>query len=180
MSTIKHSWTRCSTTAALRICYELASIIQVGEKWRAQVRRRGHKPQTRTCDSKVIANRWARKVETEIEEGAFHDSGKAKHTTLASLITRYRKERIKPIGRSHGYAIDPLSRRLGETLLPTITAELVIEYTRSRTCKPVTWASELSYLGQILRVARAVWKPFDRWRSSRGTRELHWRCWVID
>ena len=136
----------------------MASIIQVGEKWRAQVRRRGHRPQTRTFDSQVIAKRWARKVETAIDEATFHDSGKAEKTSLADLIKRYREERVGEIGRSHGYALDQLTRRLGETKLSAITSDLIIEYARSRTCKPVTWAAELSYLGTIFRLARGVWK----------------------
>ena len=62
------------------------------------------------------------------------------------------------IGRSHDYALQQLARDLGGEQLPALNSDRIIEYARSRKCKPQTWAAELSYLGQVLRIARAVWR----------------------
>ena len=96
--------------ALLRICYEMASTIEVGGRWRAQVRRRGHKAQTRTFGTKAVAERWARKIERQIDTTKFHDYGEAKRTTIKDLIDRFKLERPNKIGRSHGYALDQLGR----------------------------------------------------------------------
>lgn len=144
--------------AVLWICYEMASIIEVGGQWRAPVRRRRHKAQTRTFENKAVAERWARKIERKIDIGKYHDNGEAKRTTLQDLIDRLKLERPNKIGRSHGYALDQLERRLGNKQLPSITSDRLIRYARERNCKPSTWAPELSYLVSMLRIARAVWK----------------------
>ena len=48
----------------------MASVIKIGDKWRAQVRRRNHSPQTKTFRTKREADEWARSIETRIDAGA--------------------------------------------------------------------------------------------------------------
>ena len=115
-------------SAVLRICYEMASIIEVGGRWRAPVRRRGHQAQTRTFETRAVAERWARKIEREIDTGEIHDNGEAKWTTVKDLIDRFKLERPNKIGRSHGYALDQLERRLGNEQLLAITSDRLIRY----------------------------------------------------
>lgn len=50
-------------------CYGMASIIQVGDKCRAQVRRRGHAAQSKSFGTKVQAQTFARRVESDIDSG---------------------------------------------------------------------------------------------------------------
>ena len=38
----------------------MASVIKIGDKWRAQVRRRHHKAETKTFRTKREADEWAR------------------------------------------------------------------------------------------------------------------------
>ena len=47
----------------------MASIILIGGSWRAQVRRKGHPPQTRSFAKKKLAEEWARAVEADIDAG---------------------------------------------------------------------------------------------------------------
>jgi len=47
----------------------MASIIQVGDKCRAQVRRRGHAAQSKSFGTKVLAQTFARRVESDIDSG---------------------------------------------------------------------------------------------------------------
>lgn len=135
----------------------MASIIQVGRKWRAQVRRRGHPTQTRTFSTKALAERWARQVESDIERGEFKDARDLKKTTINDLIKRYRVEQTKDIGRSKAHCLLQIERRIGDTRLSDLSVDLLINYARNRGAGPVTWGMEFAYLGKILRVAKVVW-----------------------
>jgi integrase len=57
--------------------------------FQVKIRRRGHPAQSRTFDRKTDAERWARKVEREMDDGVFVDRSEAEATTLAELIDRY-------------------------------------------------------------------------------------------
>lgn len=80
----------------------MASVIQVGGKWRAQVRRQNHKPQTRTFTSKEEAERWAREVEAAIDAGG--TPRVATSIRLAHVIREFRRLRAEG-----GREIDPAS-----------------------------------------------------------------------
>jgi hypothetical protein len=41
----------------------MASILKIGTKWRALIRRKGHKSICKTHPTKAAAEAWARKVE---------------------------------------------------------------------------------------------------------------------
>ena len=45
----------------------MASILKVNTKRRAQIRRKGHPPRTKTFSTKALAQRWAAQVEGNIE-----------------------------------------------------------------------------------------------------------------
>jgi hypothetical protein len=72
----------------------MASVIKIGDKWRAQVRRRNHSPQTKTFRTKREAEEWARSLEARIDAGAVPKA--AATIRLADLIADYRK----PSGRT--------------------------------------------------------------------------------
>lgn len=60
--------------------------------FQAKIRRRGYTAQSKTFDRKTDADRWARKVEREMDDGVFVDRSTAESTTLAELIDRYIEE----------------------------------------------------------------------------------------
>ena len=70
----------------------MAYISQRGEFWRAEVRRRGYKPVYHTFYTKQQAQKWARRVEGEMDAGSFVDRTEAERTTLAEALKRYRQE----------------------------------------------------------------------------------------
>ncbi|NOK44809.1 site-specific integrase [Burkholderia thailandensis] len=70
----------------------MAYISQRGAYWRAEVRRRGYKPVYRSFDTKQQAQQWARRVESEIDGGAYLDRTEAERTTLSEALERYRRE----------------------------------------------------------------------------------------
>ena len=48
--------------------------------------------QTRTFDNKALAEKWARGLETEIDNGVLVDRRAAERTTLAEILKRYRRD----------------------------------------------------------------------------------------
>jgi hypothetical protein len=111
----------------------MASIIQIGERWRAQVRRRHHKPQTRTFRTKREAEAWARGIESRIDAGAEPKSAAA--LRVSEMIREYRRLReeggrpIEPTTNVH-YMLVHLDEDLG--------GEAVVGLTPARLAK---WAS---------------------------------------
>lgn len=79
-------------------CYSgkgtMASILQVGDKWRAQIRRTGNKSIAQSFASKKDAERWARAEEARMDakKGPLRDD-----MTLGELIEEYRKVRAQLI-----------------------------------------------------------------------------------
>lgn len=138
----------------------MASIIEVGGKWRAQVRRKGYPPQTKTFKTKILADQWARRVETEI------DAGKAGalapgHVTVGDLIDRYNEEigGKKPFGRNKENTLKLIKAELGKVAVRDLTPERIVAYiTDDRKVEGVTASIDLTYLKGVLKVARALWK----------------------
>ncbi|WP_186084186.1 tyrosine-type recombinase/integrase [Burkholderia gladioli] len=70
----------------------MAYISQRGAYWRAEVRRRGYKPVYRSFDTKQQAQTWARRVEGEMDAGAYVDRSESERTTLREALERYRRD----------------------------------------------------------------------------------------
>ncbi len=70
----------------------MAYISQHGAYWRAEVRKRGHKPIDRTFDTRQQAQQWAERTEAEITIGAYVDRTEAERTTLHDALDRYLRE----------------------------------------------------------------------------------------
>ncbi|EIF28388.1 hypothetical protein BCh11DRAFT_03783 [Burkholderia sp. Ch1-1] len=70
----------------------MAYISQRGAYWRAEVRKRGHKPIYRTFDTKQQARDGAQRVEAEISLNIFVDRSEAERTTLGEALDRYARE----------------------------------------------------------------------------------------
>lgn len=142
----------------------MASIIPVGEKWRAQVRRKGHEAQTQTFEKKADAERWARRIESEIESGRASGSRVSKTKTIAEVVKLYRDEvsKTKPFGRGKEWCLARLEDKkegMGNVRVASLTAERIVEYiTDQRKVKGVTASIDLTYLGSVLNLARSLWK----------------------
>lgn len=144
----------------------VASILKIGDKWRAQIRRKGHAPITQTFDKQAHAKAWAAKIEEDMRAGAFNDERRLADITIDTLLTRYDEEigAKKAFGRSKAGALDMLRRGLTGKTLDEIDADAVIEYAKKRNAAGaggVTINIEMTYLAQVLRIARTLFKiPF--------------------
>ncbi len=141
----------------------MASIIPVGEKWRAQVRRRGHKTKTKTFTTRKLAEQWARRIESEIESGRAAGVNPTATSTVGDLVDQYRREvgKIKPFGRNKEDVLKRIESRsdgLGAVRLCDLTVARVVRYiTHDRQVRGVTASIDLTYLGGVLKVARSLW-----------------------
>ena len=70
----------------------MATFQKRGKKWRAIVRKAGHRPLSKTFDTKGSAARWAREQERDIDSAAFTDPKVLQQITVGSLIDRFLEE----------------------------------------------------------------------------------------
>ena len=137
----------------------MASVIQVGDKWRAQVRRKDHKAETKTFRTKNEAVKWARGVEAGIDAGAGPKLSAS--TRLAHLIAEYLKIRAEG-GRevdpatNTSYMLKHLEDDLGHERVCDLTPERMVKWAKMRKDQGAgayTCNMELSCLGTTLRHA---------------------------
>jgi integrase len=137
----------------------MASVIKVGEKWRAQVRRQNHKPQTKTFRTKREADEWARELESRIDAGAVPKA--AATIKVGDLIVEYRRIRddggrpIEPVSNTH-YMLQHLTDDLGHEPVTALTPARLVQWASTRKTEgagPYTINMELSALGTTLRHA---------------------------
>lgn len=133
----------------------MASITQVGDRWRAQVRRRGHKSIARTFDTRREADEWAARVEASLGDGAPAPAV----LTVTALIRAYRKARedlgrpIAPESNTH-YMLEHLDQDLGPELLDDLKPQRMVKWARARQAEGAggyTVNMELSQLGTTIR-----------------------------
>lgn len=138
----------------------MASILSVNGKWRALVRRAGHKSICKTHPTKAAAERWARKIEQQIDEGKPVESDAI---SIASLIKSYRKLRdaSRPIldTSTEHYTLKTLERLLGDKDARKLTTEDLVAYCAERKddgAGPYTLNMDVSKLSTVLRYAASA------------------------
>lgn len=141
----------------------MASILQVGEKWRALIRRKGFKAQCKTFAKKSQAEAWARRVEADMDAGVAPGSADVSTLTVGECITKYRQLRdsstrpISPHANEH-YILRRLDAELGDLVVARMVPEDLVGYARVRRDDGVigwTTNTEISKLGTVLRFAAA-------------------------
>ncbi len=137
----------------------MASIIKVGDKWRAQVRRKNHSPQTKTFRTEREAKEWATALEGRIDARA--EPKAAALVKVGDLVREYRRLRaeggreIDPATNSH-YMLQHLEDDLGHESVTALTPARLVQWASARKAEgagPYTVNMELSALGTTLRHA---------------------------
>jgi len=135
----------------------VASIIQVGGKWRAQVRRKGHRAATKTFDTRREAEAWARRIEAAIDQQ--RPALLAESMTVATLIEQYRRMRQdlgRPIAAESNthYMLTHLDEDLGVVRVADLTPQKLAGWAKARSQQGAggyTVNMELSALGTAIR-----------------------------
>lgn len=141
----------------------MASILKIGDKWRAQIRRKGHKPITETFPTKVLAQQWARKIESDIDAMRYQDGRGLDKITINELIGRYIEEigAEHPFGRNKVAVLEYWKREHGDVKLSDVTDDFLTSHVRSRRkggAGGVTIGIDLTYLSGVFKTARELWK----------------------
>lgn len=151
----------CFQRSLLQNCY-MASILKIGVSWRAQIRRKGHKPITETFPTKAAAQAWARKIEAEIDAKRFKDTRDLHDISLEKLIDRYTEEMDGDnFGDNKKAVLAYLKRKFGDKSVAEITDDLLTTHVRDRKKEGVSGVTiniELTYLGTVFKTARELWK----------------------
>lgn len=137
----------------------MGSIINRAGRWRAQVRRKGHKPECRTFDTEAEAKRWVKQREDDLK-GA---EKKAGGVTVSGLITAYRRlrDKARPISDSSNehYQLKTLDRLLGDKEAAALSPDDLVSFgamRRDEGAGPYTINMDISRLGTVLRYGGAA------------------------
>lgn len=146
---------------------QMASILKVGDAWRAQVRGKGHKSMSETFPTKAQAAAWARKFEAEMDAQRFNDVRGLANITLKELIEWHFEE----IGSTHQFGKNKKAvlriwaRDHGDLSLDKLTSDHLTTFMRNRrktATSGVTISIDLTYPARVLRSARDLRKlPLD-------------------
>lgn len=139
------------------------TIMQVGKRWRAQVKQPGRKSSAKTFDSKVEADRWGTRVKAEYEDQIVK-AGLGINMTgdsalVSELIRQYRRMReelgrpIDPTTNTH-YMLQHLEDDLGSERVNDLTPKRLVQWAKQRKVEGAggyTINMELSQLGTVMR-----------------------------
>jgi integrase len=133
------------------------SVLQIGARWRAQVKHPGRKSISRTWDTKREAEQWGRRIAAEMEgQVAQAASGEM---TVAELVRHYRRVRdeltrpIDPASNTH-YMLEHLAEDLGAERVRDLSPQRLAKWARERAAQGAggyTVNMELSQLGTAIR-----------------------------
>ncbi|MBE9395738.1 site-specific integrase [Pontibacterium sp. N1Y112] len=144
----------------------MATIRKLRNKWQAQVRLKGHKPQAKSFTLKSDAVAWARMIEAEIQKGVFVDTSVAERMTVRDAIEKYlslltdpKKQRVE---RS---TARPVIAFLGHTSLFNLSNQNLADFRddQLKQVGPTTVVHRLSLLSKVLKLAHQEWGvPFPK------------------
>lgn len=141
----------------------MASIRQRNGKWQARVARKGHPTQVQTFLTRSEAQKWARKIEVELDRDNQTPEEKTKRLTLRDLLLRYLEE-VTPKLRScreDRWRIKAMAAKpIAEVSMPGLSPEHVADYRDQRLTEVSagTVLRELAYLSLIINHARREWR----------------------
>ena len=140
----------------------MASILKIGESWRALVRRKGLPVYCKTFRTKAQAETWARGIEADIDRGQVPRPSAVVGRVLlmADVLAEYRnlRDRSRPISdrSNEHYMLRRLLEGLGPLDAARLTPHDLVGYCTARRDEgagPYTCNMEVSKLGTAMRYA---------------------------
>ncbi|SHM89700.1 site-specific integrase [Phytopseudomonas punonensis] len=147
----------------------MATFVKMDSgRWRAIVRKKGHRQLSETFAKLADAKRWASDTELKIE--SIRKTGSAstpKGSTFADFVDKYVEETdpIKPHGKNKRASLQRLKREFANVLMSDMSVLVLNEFVTKRLkvktqagtfLSGVTIAGDLSYISTILHWARDV------------------------
>lgn len=135
----------------------MASVSNINGKWRALIRRKGHKSISKWFDTKSKAQTWAIGIESQFDKGL---QSEVEKPTISKLIAKYRKLRssTRPIldTSTEHYTLKQLDVNLGSIVADALTVDDLLGWAQQRRdagAGPYTVNCDLSILSTMLRYA---------------------------
>ena len=141
---------------------EMASIRNRNGVWQARVIRKGFSTTAKSFTTRHDAERWARQIESQMDQGRFVSMRLDERTTLSELVTRYMAEVTPQMKSAQADLIrlsalrrNPLCKLSMVALTPTRVAEFRDQ--RLKLVSSGTVIRELAYISSIVNHARREW-----------------------
>jgi integrase len=135
-------------------------------RYTAEVRLKGHKPDTATFKRLTDAKKWIQNTESAIREGRHFQAVEAKKHSVSDMISRYCSEYL-PDNLQKTYSPKEQSERtsrlnwwsskIGHSLLSDITQQLIDEHLSKMTQSPATRDKYLKNLSHVFTIAINKW-----------------------
>jgi integrase len=136
----------------------MATFTKRGARWRAQVRRIGESPLSKTFANRSDAAAWARDVEHKIDRGQTIDPGRK--FKFSEVAAAYRENlSSKGMGRTKSQALGKIEKLLGHRRLIELKTLTFVDFCKTREeegAGPATILQDLSYVGTVLRHGGAL------------------------
>ena len=149
-------------------------------RYRVQVRKKGHPPQTMTFTRKTDAKNWAQSIEAAMEEGRYKNVARAKHHTAGELIDRYLTDYLPRKPKSEAIQKPQLlwwKQRVGSLTLADLTSDVIVDQRdqlakqKSRPGKPISPSTVNRYLAALSHVLTIAVKEL-KWLSESPMRDV--------
>lgn len=137
----------------------MASIIQIENKWRAQVRRKGHPKLCKTFATREEAEGWALDTEARLTDTApvvKQSQATESDAMMCVLIDRYLLQ-VPALSVWKRESLKHLRKGIGHLDASKLTVADVIAYVERRGYGPSTAQVEMSSLSMLLKTARLLW-----------------------
>src|SRR5271168_2879393 len=110
----------------------MATITKRSGRWRAQVRRIGHRPLSQSFASRAEAAVWGRDTEAKMDKGQSVDPGR--RIAFAEVLRAYRSHvtHSKSMSRSKAQALDKIEKLLGAYRLVELKTPVMVAYCETR------------------------------------------------
>lgn len=142
----------------------MASIRKRGKaQWEARIRKKGWPVTCKTFSTRVLAEQWAKQIESEMERGAFTSRTEAETTPLYEALARYIDEYVPQLAdaRRQTNRAKALQRRLlSKRFLASIRGKDIADFIKERQEDGVganTVRLDLALLSRVFEIAGSNW-----------------------
>ena len=140
----------------------MAFIRKRLDSWEVSVNKKGFPRRSRTFDTKTAAEKWARQIEGEMDQGVFISRKEAESTTLTEALDRYEREVTpgKKGARQESIRMRVWKRSsLAKCSLASIQGKDIAAYrdARLKEVAPNTVRHELAVLSHVFTIAVKEW-----------------------
>lgn len=134
----------------------MATILQIGSKWQARIRKKGFPSTSANFPTQKEAKDWAVKTEAQMLLKQHKDKRALKDVNLGNLVDHYltKEKPTKPYGKTKMANLKRIKRMLGDVMLPALTFERLVTFVEDREVAGaggVTIGMDIAEIATVLR-----------------------------